>query len=120
MDHHKKKDTSANQEGDPFTSFMFGKPRIKKEATTDEEVSTEEIRKNESLSTDDWLFGRNRRSPKKPEAEEDNQINQLINNFLTQIDTEEVMKNVDLFIETTKEFKPLWKKIYPHIQKWVK
>ncbi len=44
----------------------------------------------------------------------------LLNNFLNQVNTEEVMKNIDSFIETAQEFKPLWKKLYPHVQKWIK
>ena len=44
----------------------------------------------------------------------------LLNNFLNQVNTEEVMKNIDSFIETAQEFKPLWTKLYPHVQKWIK
>ena len=31
MEQQKKKDTSDNHEVDPFTAFMFGKPRINDE-----------------------------------------------------------------------------------------
>ena len=51
---------------------------------------------------------------------EDQQVNGILNNLLNQVNTEEVMKNIDSFIETAQEFKPLWTKLYPHIQKWIK
>lgn len=108
MEQQKKRDTSSNHEVDPFSAFMFGKPRIN------------EDKEPKSFSTDDWIFGSNHRRHAKTEAEEDHQINQLLNNVLSQMSTEEVMKNIDLFIETTQEFKPLWKKLYPHILKWIK
>jgi hypothetical protein len=113
MEQQKKRDTSSNHEVDPFSAFMFGKPRIK-----DEKIN--EDKEPKSFSTDDWILGSNHRGHAKTEAEEEHQINQLLNNVLSQMNTEEVMKNIDLFIETAQEFKPLWKKFYPHIQKWMK
>ena len=44
----------------------------------------------------------------------------LLNKLLNQVNTEEVMKNIDSFIESAQEFKPLWTKLYPHVQKWMK
>ena len=57
---------------------------------------------------------------RQTETEEDQQVNGILNNFLNQVNTEEVMKNIDSFIETAQEFKPLWTKLYPHVQKWIK
>jgi replicative superfamily II helicase len=112
MDQNKKKDSPSDMEVDPFTAFMFGKPRIKDQTKQAEDLQ------NESSSKDDWLFGK--RSFKQNKVEEENKTDHVLNDFLNKIDTDEIMKNVDLFIETAQEFKPLWKKIYPHIQKWVK
>ena len=108
MEQQKKRDTSDNHEVDPFTAFMFGKPRINDD------------KERKSFSTDDWIFGRNHRGHTKTETEEDQQVNGILNNLLNQVNTEEVMKNIDSFIETAQEFKPLWTKLYPHVQKWIK
>ena len=108
MEQQKKKDPSDNHEVDPFTAFMFGKPRINDD------------KERKSFSTDDWIFGRSHRGHPKTETEEDQQVNGILNNFLNQVNTEEVMKNIDSFIETAQEFKPLWTKLYPHVQKWMK
>ena len=113
MEQQKNRETSDNHEVDPFTAFMFGKPRINGEKINDD-------KEPKSFTTNDWIFGRNHRGHTKTEAEEDQQINGLLNNFLNQVNTEEVMKNIDSFVETAQEFKPLWKKLYPHIQKWIK
>ena len=118
MEQQKKRDTSSNHEVDPFSAFMFGKPRINEDKIN--EVKINEDKEPKSFSTDDWIFGNNHRRHAKTEAEEDHQINQLLNNVLSQMNTEEVMKNIDVFIETAQEFKPLWKKLYPHILKWIK
>ena len=113
MEQQKERDTSNNHEVDPFTAFMFGKPRI-----NDDKINDDKERK--SFSTDNWIFGRNYRGHTQTEAEEDQQINGLLNKVLNQVNTEEVMKNIDSFIESAQEFKPLWKKLYPHVQKWIK
>ena len=108
MEQQKKGATSDNHEADPFTAFMFGKPR-----TNDDQES-------KSHSTDDWIFGRNQRGHTKTESNEDHPTDGLLTNLLNQVNTEEVMKNIDGFIETAQEFKPLWTKLYPHIQNWIK
>jgi hypothetical protein len=113
MEHDEKKGTSGNNEVDPFTTFMFGRPRLNDEKTNED-------KEPKSFSRDDWIFGRNHRSHTKAKADEDHQITALLNNFFNQVNTEEVMKNIDLFIESAKEFKPIWGKIYPYIQKWMK
>ena len=108
MEQQKKRADSDNHEVDSFTAFMFGKPRINDD------------KERKSFSTGDWILGRNHQGHTKTETEENQQLNGLLNNFLNQMNTEEVMKNIDSFIETAQEFKPLWKKIYPHVQKWMK
>lgn len=117
MEEQKKKDPTSNHEVDPFTAFMFGKSRLKAE-TLDETINEE--KQDTSFSTDDWIFGRHHRSHSKTERDGHQQINHVVNQFLNQLNTEEVMKNVDLFVETAQELKPLWKKLSPHIQKWIK
>ena len=67
MEQQKKRDTSDNHEVDPFTAFMFGKPRI-----NDDKIRRKE---RKSFSTDDWIFGRNYRGHTKTETEEDQQVN---------------------------------------------
>jgi len=114
MEHEEKKDTSSYREIDPFTAFMFGKPR-----STDENNHTEHVQ-HESFSEDDWFLRRKNRTHWKKEKEEENETDNMLNDFLNQVNIEELMKNIDLFIETAQEFKPLWKKASPIINKWLK
>ncbi|WP_338472155.1 hypothetical protein R4Z10_05255 [Niallia sp. XMNu-256] len=107
MDNNEKKETTFNEEIDPFTAFMFGKPIDKSESDERKKEG------QDSTLNNDWLFGR--RHSKETGAEQ-NSINDLLN----QIDTEKLMKNIDLLVETAQEFKPLWKKITPYLDKFKK
>lgn len=111
MDQNKVKDSPSQHEIDPFTAFMFGKPRFK-----DEPVQSEK-KPQELFSTNDWLFGRKNREDSQ--TEEPN-VKTFFNQYLSQMDMEEMMKNVEVLIETVQEFKPLWKKLSPFIHKWIK
>ena len=108
MDHKDKRESMPQHESDPFRDFMFGKRVV------NDDVKQEDVRKSDSKGNDDWLFGRP--TKKQTSSEEKN----TLNDFLSQIDTEKLMENVDLFLETSNELKPLWKKISPYLQKFKK
>ncbi|WP_428911373.1 hypothetical protein [Niallia sp. Krafla_26] len=107
MEHEEKKESKSKHEEDPFASFMFGKRKVKDDIGEKDERS-------KSRDSYDWLFGK----PIKNKSQ-DKEKN-TIDDFLSQIDTEKLMENVDLFLETTQELKPLWKKVSPYLQKFKK
>lgn len=89
---HEEKKESHVEEHDPFTRFMFGD-------------------RSNGHSQHKEFQGRER-----PAAKHDHQIHDLLSN----IDIDELMKNIDTLMTSTSQFKPLLNKLAPIINKWIK
>ncbi|MCQ6274318.1 hypothetical protein JMM81_04915 [Bacillus sp. V3B] len=113
MNQEEKKDSqSFYDEHDPFTSFMFGGKQSIREGQMENQ--------QEFLGANEWLFGsQNRDHNKKNVAEERSESTQL-NHLLTNVNMEELLKNMDTIINSASQFKPLLKKVTPLIDKWIK
>lgn len=107
-----KNSHSFYDEHDPFTLFMFGGQRNAREEQIDKQ--------QEFPIIDEWLFGkRNRDYNKKNDGNERSESTQ-VNDLLTNVNMEELFKNMDTIIDAASQFKPLWKKVTPLINKWIK
>lgn len=112
MSQEEEKDThSSYDKRDPITLFMLGGKRNE---------SIEENNKPQQTKEIDWLFGKkeanyNEDRSGNTEFGQNTKINEILNN----IDLEELMKNMDTLMDTAVQFKPLWKKVSPHITKWM-
>lgn len=112
MDQEEQKDKhSLHKEYDPFTSFMFGGKRIVKEEQTKNQ--------QEFPIVDEWLFGKQNKNSHKNTEEERNESTPL-GRILTNINMEELVKNMDTIMNSASQFKPLLKKVTPLINKWIK
>ena len=110
---------------DPFSLFMFGGKRNEEEVQhTDLEALNmkKEISRNqqEKLSLDELLLGKRSKEPRNTDknngSEEQSQLNSLLNN----VNVEELIGNIDTLMNSASQFKPLWKKITPLVNKWMK
>jgi len=103
---------SFNDEHNPFTSFMFGSKGSSRE---------EEMRKQQKFPViDEWLFGKRNRDHDKKNAEEEQSESTQLNDLLTNVNMEELFKNIDMIINSASQFKPLLNKVTPLINKWIK
>ncbi|WP_445505929.1 hypothetical protein [Niallia sp. 03190] len=102
------------QHTDRLTNFMFGTnyPSNRRKEADQEEITTNRNR------GDAWILGSNRES-KEGDQEQEGKFD-AITNFLDQIDINLLMKNVDSFMTSANELKPLIKKMSPLIKKWLK
>ncbi|MFJ7727753.1 hypothetical protein ACIQXV_16515 [Neobacillus sp. NPDC097160] len=109
---HKEKQ-NLNGEIDPFSRLLFGNRNYRKTNEEDENNSEEKkehlsISHNKSNRMDDWFFGSRRREQNGAPSNQ-NQIENLPNN----VDFDLLMETIDMFIETSNQYKPLFKNI-PH------
>jgi hypothetical protein len=98
MSEEQQNHSSSHHDQDPLTSWLFGGKR----------------QTNHNPNMNQWLFGRKTAPPAKDK--ESDQFQHLLN----KINTEELFNNIDQLTEVAQEFKPLWKKISPHITKFIK
>ncbi|WP_394235432.1 hypothetical protein [Niallia oryzisoli] len=91
MENEEQKDSNT-EEQDPFTRLMFGSGRSSQPQQNDHE-------------------DRNR-----PVSNENNQLNELLSN----VNVDELMKNIDTLVSNASHFKPILNKLGPLINKWIK
>lgn len=127
MENNKDDVTEKEQtQVDHFSMFMFGtnhrsirnKEKMEHIQLNEEEPSNN----NRKVKGDAWILGRinddtNRQVDEK--EEEENANFDAIANFINQIDLELLMKNVDMFMTSAKDLKPIFQKITPLIKKWM-
>ncbi|WP_312095513.1 hypothetical protein [Niallia sp.] len=110
-------------EVDHFSMFMFGTNHrsIRKEQVEHIQLNEEVSSNNRKVKGDAWILGRGNDNATKhiEEKEEENTNFEAIANFLNQVDLELLMKNVDLFMTSANDLKPIFKKITPFIKKWM-
>lgn len=96
---------------DHFSMFMFGTNHQRK---TTIDIDKDSIHSSKRVRGDQWILG-----GKKEELSEETEIPNALENFINQIDLELLMKNIDLFMASTKDLKPILKKVSPFIKKWM-
>lgn len=129
MEKDKDEVTEKEQtEVDHFSMFMFGtnhRSIRNKEKVEHIQLSEEEPSNNNRKGNGDaWILGRNNNhaNPQidgEEEEEEENANLDAIADFINQIDLELLMKNVDMFMTSAKDLKPIFQKITPFIKKWM-
>ena len=69
------------------------------------------------FSRDDWFLGkRNHDKDKENRQHEYSQIDELLKN----VNKDELMKNIDDLFNSISHIKPLWRKMGPVLNKWMK
>ncbi|WML58899.1 hypothetical protein [Neobacillus sp. PS2-9] len=107
-----------NRKLDRFSSFIFGH----REAVNNDDNHSQEFPEHkddssfESRSVDDWFFGSRRKEPAPQNYTTQNQIE----NYLNNIDLALLMETIDMFVTTTKQYKPLFNEITPFLKKFSK
>ncbi|MFF2445498.1 hypothetical protein ACFVSW_00240 [Neobacillus sp. NPDC058068] len=116
MEKDKKQKQEPNGEIDRFSRFMFGNSKRRETYNEREKNSQESPEQKEQSSfdrrldrTDNLLFGYRRKEPETRTHTTQNQIEDLINN----VDVVLLMETIDMFVETSKQLKPLFKEISP-------
>ncbi|MGV3263473.1 hypothetical protein [Cytobacillus pseudoceanisediminis] len=97
---------------DPFTSLMFGK------GNDDESYPDRETKQNiaadKTSHFDNWIFG-----PKQKEKNSEKSTAQNpIEDFLNEIDFILLMETIDSIRNSSKQLKPLVKKLIPYLEKF--
>ena len=106
-----KEKQNLHGEIDPFSRFLFGH-RNHRETYEEDENNSEEQKEhvsyshNRSNQIDDWFFGSRRTEPDGAPSNQ-NQIENPPSN----VDFELLMETIDMFIETSKQYKPFFKDI---------
>lgn len=126
-DEKDQKDVIADEktEMDHFSLFMFGtnsRSIRKKESPEHSQQTDVEPSISRGVKGDDWILGRSNRQSNQVEEKEEKEENanfDAVANFINQIDLELLMKNVDMFMTSANDLKPLFKKITPFVKKWM-
>ncbi|MBI0579941.1 hypothetical protein IEC97_21510 [Neobacillus cucumis] len=108
---------------DHFSRFMFGNHPHREPHKKGEDNSQEFPEQNIQASLgrtsnrkDDWLFGFREKGPPASPHTNLNQIENLLNN----IDLFLLMETIDMFVATSKQFKPLLNDLTPYFQRLAK
>lgn len=117
------KNHKPNVEMDRFTKLMFrrSKQRDIFDKNEDDSQDMPEQKYNYNFDSktygfDDWFLGKRRRAPEKKTHSTLNQIEDT----LKKVDFELLMETIDLFVTTSKQYKPLIKEISPFINHFFK
>lgn len=127
FDEKEKNEMKSEEETevDHFSLFMFGtnsRSLRKKENVDHSQLTEEEPSFRRKVKGDDWILGRGNGKSNQVEENEENEESanfDAIATFLNQIDLELLMKNVDMFMTSANDLKPIFKKITPFIKKWM-
>lgn len=127
FDEKEKNEMKSEEEAevDHFSLFMFGtnsRSLRKKENVDHSQLTEEEPSIRRKVKGDDWILGRGNGKSNQVEENEENEESanfDAIATFLNQIDLELLMKNVDMFMTSANDLKPIFKKITPFIKKWM-
>ncbi len=118
----KSKNTNDHHHGDSFHLFMFGDRGVKEKADIENDQqdlkSTEDHPDVENhLSREDWFLGKRKHNRGKENRQNEySQIDELLN----QVNMDELMNNIDDLLNSISHIKPLWKKMGPVLNKWMK
>jgi hypothetical protein len=113
------------RENDSFSKFMFGN-RKHKDSYEVEDNSQEFPKQKEQSSIanrtgrmDDWFFGSGRKESSTT-THTTHTSQDKIENLLNNVDINLLMETIDMFVATSKQFKPLIKEITPVLNKFSK
>ncbi|MCE4050459.1 MULTISPECIES: hypothetical protein [Bacillaceae] len=110
-----EQDDSVKAEEDYYYDFMLGRKVYRKKQHDDALYERRERR--ERTKGDSWILGQHGR-----QREEDSQQpedNNKVMNFLDEIDMNLVFSNIELFMSSANELKPLINKVKPMLKKWM-
>lgn len=106
------------EEVDHLSRFMFGgTPLRRKNRHFHNHIQPND---NKSRKSDAWILGRKQREETLEKEIESDDDNNAIMNYINQIDIALLMKNVDMFMTSANEIKPLLKDLSPLLKKWIK
>jgi hypothetical protein len=122
MDETPKSISNNDRRDDSFHKFMFGDRGIEVKEETEEDQkhtkSTEDLpEEGNHFSRDDWFLGRRNHTMVKENRQHANlQIEELFKN----VNMDELLNNIDNLFNSISHIKPLWRKMGPFINKWMK
>jgi len=122
MDQKSESKNKNDRREDSFHLFMFGDRGVEAKADIENDQqhskSTEEHADAENhFSRDDWFLGkRNHDRGKENRQHEYSQIDEL----LKHVNKDELMKNIDDLFNSISHIKPLWRRMGPVLNKWMK
>ncbi|WP_066063119.1 hypothetical protein [Neobacillus soli] len=116
---HKEKQ-NLNGEIDPFSRFLFGNRNHREtyevaENNSQEQKESSSFSHNRSDRFDDWFFDA-RKTEKKGTSSNQNQIENLLHN----VDSGLLIETIEMFIETSKQYKPFFKGIPLFLNQFIK
>ncbi|MGG0740798.1 hypothetical protein [Niallia taxi] len=112
QNHIEEKDTIENSEEDYYFDFMLGKKVYREKRSEGIEQRRERNR------GDSWILGSRSRDSNE-ENKEKKEASDGVMHYLDQIDMNLVFSNIDLFMNSANELKPLIKKVKPMFKKWL-
>ncbi|MCS0674528.1 hypothetical protein [Cytobacillus firmus] len=99
---------------DPFTSLMFGKGHDDESYGDRETKQNTQITANTINHFDNWIFGPKQKEKNSEKSTAQNQIE----DFLNEIDFILLMETIDSIRNSSKQLKPLVKKLIPYLEKF--
>ncbi|TRZ35787.1 hypothetical protein CEQ21_09135 [Niallia circulans] len=105
-------DANENTEEDYYFDFMLGK-KVYREKRPERLEQRQERNRGDS-----WILG-NRSRHNNEEAQDKKETSDGVMQYLDQIDMDLVFSNIDLFMSSANELKPLINKVKPMLKKWL-
>lgn len=110
---------STSENFDPLTNFMFGGSMSSKERKGGND-DTESFFQKKKKHGDDWFIGKRSHSTDKKNQGETTSEGIPILDLLNHVDMEKLAGNIDTFMTTASQFKPIIKQVTPLLKKWMK
>ncbi len=105
-------DNEKAAEEDYYYDFMLGRKVYRQK-------QHEAIHKRrERIRGDSWILGQHGRNERGDNSEQ-TEDNNAVTKFLDEIDMNLVFSNIELFMSSTNELKPLINKVKPLLKKWM-
>jgi hypothetical protein len=113
-----------NDEIDPFSKFLFGNSKHR-EAYKESENNSQEQNKHLSFQSrsnpiDDLFFESGRKESEYSTPPPRNEIEYQIEKLLKNVEVEKLTETIDMLVDTSKQFKPLFKEITPFFNQIIK
>ena len=124
MDQKSESKNTNNRREDSFHLFMFGDRGVEAKADIENDQqhskSTEEhVDAENHFSRDDWFLGKRKRNHERGKENRQHEYSQ-IDELLKHVNKDELMKNIDDLFNSISHIKPLWRKMGPVLNKWMK
>lgn len=111
---NKEHDQKNSRNRDPFDQLMFGQSN----SENLKELKVSDSQDSEKILHDPWSFnmGRKEHRERVETYDENNKVDMLLNN----IDLDQLMKTIDTLMNSAHQLKPLFKKVAPFIEQFLK